>query len=331
MQFPIPSCPSLYGERLLPLRLQCPHCQVVCQLDEQVQGGTAKCQKCGKLFGVPLFSLPPVPPAAPQAQLVTCRLNIGSATSAGKVRKRNEDRFLVMHLNWSGPDKYHDVALVIVADGLGGYEGGEKAATMVMSQVGAALGSLLVNLVNSQAGETLDRVDKSIAYALENANRSVFERSQADSACKGMAATVVVAAVLDGEVLIGHVGDCRAYHHRREQLTQVTKDQTLVERMLELGTLTPAEAAHHPARNQVSQAIGKNKTLAPASYRLSMIPGDCLILACDGLHAHVDDRMLAAAIRKNAASADILANHLVELTNQEGGSDNCTVVAMLAY
>jgi serine/threonine protein phosphatase PrpC len=135
--------------------------------------------------------------------------------------------------------------------------------------------------------------------------------------------------VWDGQVLIGHVGDCRVYHQRGEQLTQVTRDQTVVERMLDLGTLTPAEAAHHPARNQVSQAIGKNKVVAPAGYRLTVVPGDCLIVASDGLHAHVDNTTLAAAIRKFGSSADTLANHLVALANQEGGSDNCTVVAVL--
>ena len=311
----------------MPLRLQCPHCRTHSQVMENQQGTTVKCSQCGKMFGVPppsgTVNLPPPKP---------CRLTIGSATSPGKVRTRNEDRFLVQHLTWSDPDKYREIALVIVADGLGGYEGGEKAAAMVMGQVGSTLGALLVSAVSGQSTDTSpERLSKSINDALENANRSVFERAQTDPTCKGMAATVAVAIICDGQVLIGHVGDCRVYHHHAEQLTQVTKDQTLVERMVELGTLTPAEAANHPQRNQVSQAIGKHKMVAPASYQTTMMPGDCLVVACDGLHAHVDNRMLAAAIRKTGYSADILATHLVELANQEGGSDNCTVVALLGF
>lgn len=310
------------------LRLQCPHCRFITQVNELPQGTTIKCSQCGKMFGVPAAPAAARPAPVPA---VPCRLTIGSATSPGKVRKRNEDRFLVQHLTWSDPDKYREIALVIVADGLGGYEGGEKAAGMVMSQVGSTLAAMLINAVNNQAPGTPAHLAKSINDALEAANRSVFDKAQSDPTCKGMAATVAVALVWDGQVLIGHVGDCRVYHHHADQLVQVTRDQTLVERMVELGTLTPAEAAVHPARNQVSQAIGKNKMVAPASYRLTMVPGDCLIVACDGLHAHVDNRMLAAEIRKTGYSADILAKRLVEVANQEGGSDNCTVVALLGF
>jgi protein phosphatase len=144
-----------------------------------------------------------------------------------------------------------------------------------------------------------------------------------------MGATVAVAIIWDGQVLIGHIGDCRVYHQRGDQLTQVTRDQTLVARMVELGQLTAAEAAEHPDRNQVTQAVGKVRTVQPASYRLAMAAGDCLVVASDGLHAHVDNRMLATAIRKTSYSADLLAKNLVDLANQGGGSDNCTVVAVL--
>ncbi len=308
------------------LRLQCPHCRFICQINELPQGTTVKCSQCGKMFGVPA-----VPKAAKPAPAHPCRLTIGSATSPGKVRKQNEDRFFVQHLTWSESDKYREIALVIVADGVGGYEGGEKAAAMITTQVGSALGAMVVNAMSEQAQSPAERLLKSITDALESVNRNVFEAAQANSNLKDMAATVAVVLVLDGQVLVGHVGDCRVYHYHGEQLIQVTRDQTVVERMVELGRLTPAEAAVHPARNQVSQAIGKNKIVAPATYRATMAPGDCLLVASDGLHTHVDERMLAAAIRKTGYSAGILAHELVELANQEGGTDNCTVVALLSF
>src|SRR5205823_2652227 len=96
---------------------------------------------CSRNFGVPAPSS--------TGKTASCRLTIGSATSAGLMRKRNEDRFLVQHLTWFDTDRLKETALVIVADGLGGYEGGDKAATIVISQVGASLGALLVNSLHS--------------------------------------------------------------------------------------------------------------------------------------------------------------------------------------
>jgi protein phosphatase len=299
-------------------------------------GKTVACKQCGRPFTVPTVPARPAPQGArspaPAAAMRTCRLDLGSATSPGKVRDRNEDRFLVQHLSWSDPKRYREIALVVVADGLGGYEAGDVAAAMVMSHVGSSLGALLVSAVSGQLQDaSADRLLRSINDSLREVNQSVFDKGRSDAACRGMGATVAVAIVWDGEVLIGHVGDCRVYHQRGEQLNQVTKDQTLVERMVELGTLTREEADKHPERNQVSQAVGKVRVIQPASYRLDMAPGDCLVVATDGLHAHVDNRMLSATIRKTGYSADLLANQLVEMANQGGGSDNCTVVAVLGY
>jgi protein phosphatase len=143
-----------------------------------------------------------------------------------------------------------------------------------------------------------------------------------------MATTVAAVLIWDGRVVIGHVGDCRVYHHRNGQLTQVTRDQTLLNRMIDLGQLTPQQAQNHPARNEVLQAVGRHPEVAPAAYQLELVPGDWLIVACDGLHAHVDARMLSDAIRQAQPAAALLASRLVDMANQGGGSDNCTVIAV---
>ena len=97
--------------------------------------------------------------------------------------------------------------------------------------------------------------------------------------------------------------------------------------MVELGKLSPKEALTHPARGEVSQAVGGHYDLQPASHRVKLSPGDWLLLACDGLHAHVDNRGLQEEVARSAPSASYLARRLVELVNQKGGSDNCTVLA----
>jgi serine/threonine protein phosphatase PrpC len=111
----------------------------------------------------------------------------------------------------------------------------------------------------------------------------------------------------------------------------VTRDQTLVARMVELGKLTPAEALTHPSRNEVTEAVGRRPDVSPAAYELGLAPGDWLVVACDGLHAHVDDRLLARALGEASPSAALLAHGLVDLADEGGGSDNCTVVAVRCY
>jgi protein phosphatase len=274
------------------------------------------------------------PAPAPTALLgpLVQRLDIGGATSSGRVRKRNEDSFVIQHLSWSNLDKRHEVGLVMVADGLGGHEAGDKASGMAVRQVGAALAALLHGALSGQLPNPAPtQLAEAIDWAMREANRAVHRRGQAEPGCRGMGATAAVVLVWDGLVKIGHAGDCRVYHYRGDKLTQVTRDQTLVERMVELGQLSPKEALTHPARHEVTQAIGHQADITPAAYQLQLAPGEWLIAASDGLHTHVDDRRLAEAIRKAGPSATLLAHHLVELANQAGGTDNCAVAAIRCY
>jgi protein phosphatase len=146
-----------------------------------------------------------------------------------------------------------------------------------------------------------------------------------------MGATAAVLIIWNGRVVIGHVGDCRVYHHHAGELKAVTKDQTLVNRMVELGQLRPDEATGHPDSNQVLQAIGTRTKIEPDHRKLKLVPGDWLLVACDGLHGQVDDRALQKIVSKAPPSAALLANRLVDLADQSGGLDNCTVVAVRCY
>ena len=172
---------------------------------------------------------------------------------------------------------------------------------------------------------------ENIDYALLEANRAVHRKGQADPACKGMGATAEVVLIWGGRALIGHVGDCRVYHQRGGRLTQRTQDQTLVARMVELGTLTPKEARSHPSRNEVSQAVGKHTDLSPARYEIALAAGDWLIAASDGLHAHLEDADLQAEFARPASSAAERARRLAAAADERGGSDNCTVLCVRCW
>jgi serine/threonine protein phosphatase PrpC len=270
----------------------------------------------------------PQPPRVPKAD-DPCRLAVGGATSRGMVRDHNEDSFLVLQASSANLNRRQEVAAIVVADGMGGHKAGEVASGLVIGAVAKVLGPLLGQAASGPA--VADRaavMAEAIGRALEEANRTVLEAATADPACKGMGATAAVVLAWNGEAHIGLVGDCRVYHQRAGKLTQVTKDQSIVARMVQLGQLTDEEAAGHPRRNEVSQAVGQRASVEPAHYDLLLAPGDWLVVACDGLYAHVDGPVLQEAINRADSSPASLAGSLVDLANQGGGSDNCTVVAV---
>ncbi|MCI0462114.1 MAG: protein phosphatase 2C domain-containing protein [Gemmataceae bacterium] len=276
------------------------------------------------------IAVAPVPGPDEASRPALTWIDIGGATSPGRVREHNEDSFLLKHQGWTNLDQRHEIVLAIVADGMGGYEAGEQASGMAIRTIASTLTPLFGGGLSGQfKSSTVAMLQETIDHALLEANRAIFRKGQSDPRCKGMGATVAVVLAWGRQVLIGHVGDCRVYHQRGGRLTQITRDQTLVARMVELGQLTPEEALTHPSCNEVSQALGKRFDLEAASYMLTLECGDWLIVACDGLHAHVDAHSLQEEIRRAAAApASYLAQHLVQLSNQRGGTDNCTVVVL---
>jgi PPM family protein phosphatase len=261
-----------------------------------------------------------------------CRLDVGSATSPGRVRTRNEDSHLVVQLTAANLDQRRDVALIVLADGMGGYDAGDQASSLTIRTLGSALLGQVAHALAVQGQEKPPAgLAEAIHTALKTANRTVYEKAQTTPGCKGMGATAAVVLLWEGQVLIGHVGDTRVYHFSAGLVRQITRDQTLVARMVEMGKLTAEEALTHPSRNEVTQAVGKYADIQPAAYELKVAPGDWLIVACDGLHAHVDERLLADTLRDAGASAAGTAQQLVDLADQRGGSDNCTVVAVRCF
>jgi protein phosphatase len=286
-------------------------------------GMTVKCSSCGQLLMTRPTTVRPRP-----------RLDVGAATSPGRIRKRNEDSFLVQQLAWSNLDDRNDVALGAVADGMGGHDAGDRASGITIRTLGSCLAALLGGALSGQVkGPAPNVLAETLNYALLEANREVYRQAQADSASRGMGATAAAVLIWNGLALFGHVGDCRVYHHQGSSRVcqQVTRDHTLVARMVDLGKLTAKEARNHPARNEVDRAIGRQLEVEPSRQQLQLAPGDWLIVACDGLHAHMDGFDLQEEIGKATGSAGTLAQLLVDLANQRGGSDNCTVVAVRCY
>jgi protein phosphatase len=235
----------------------------------------------------------------------------------------------VQQCSWSNRNQRHDIALIVVADGMGGHQAGDRASRLVIRVMSEILTPLLTAALDEECPDpTAEILAETLDSGLQEANRVVRQAAQDNPSWRGMGSTAVALLVWDGKAYISLVGDCRVYHGRAGKLTRITRDQTLVARMVELGQLTAEEAARHPRRNEVSQAIGKYALLEPARYDVSLRPGDWLVACCDGLYAHVEDRTLQKEIGKAGVAARELADQLIDLANKGGGSDNCTVVAV---
>lgn len=280
-----------------------------------------KCPHCQKPFRIGLPALAPDKPSKPP------RLDVGGVTLTGRKRERNEDALLIRLTSWTEGEDWHDAALLVIADGMGGYQAGEQAAQMTIRAVGHALDFLFDGALVGKFRETpLQQIAETLEFALLDVHRQLYQRSQRQPELRGMGATVVAALIWMDKLLICHVGDTRVYLCRHRRWQQITKDQTLVARMVELGQLTPEEAKVHPQRNEVSQALGKHPTLEPARYQISIQAGDWIVLASDGLHSDLDETVLPELVIHFRGSARDLASHLAEAANAAGGSDNISVI-----
>jgi serine/threonine protein phosphatase PrpC len=231
---------------------------------------------------------------------MTLRLTVGAATDVGRVRDHNEDGYLIDD----------DLRLVAVADGMGGHRGGEVASAI-------ALEVLLA--------EFADRHD--LRDAVVAANDAVYERSIEDDAVRGMGTTLTVAVLGDDHetLILGHVGDSRAYLFRGGALRRVTTDHSLVEELTLAGELTEDEAFSDPRRSQITRAVGLEPGVEVDLYPVALAVGDRVLLCSDGLTDMVRDDLIAELL---AAEPDPerVAQQLVDAANDAGGTDNTTVV-----
>jgi serine/threonine protein phosphatase PrpC len=277
------------------------------------------------------------------------RMEIASWTTTGIVRTGNEDGYAVLHACEARQDDMAESALILLADGMGGYEAGEVAAALALqvlrkylvAQKGfealagaSGLPTDPLNPGNRPEGHAPEPLDVTackftLKSALREANRQIFAASRAPgSKRRGMGCTAE-AVYLDGRnVVVGHVGDSRTYHLSEGRLIQLTRDQTLVNRLVELGTLSPEEAETHPRRNELQQAVGGQPDVEPGTYAGILKPGDWVVVCSDGLSNHINANDLKEMLQSEATSAEMAARRLVNLANIEGATDNATVVVV---
>ena len=236
-------------------------------------------------------------------------------TDQGRVRSHNED-FVASHEPPGPEEESRDGRLYIVADGVGGSDAGEVASRYATERT---IHHYLSAHEPSDWGERLRQ-------AMLAANADLRQLTSEKHSGKRMATTMVAAVLHVDRATIANVGDSRGYHWRNGVMRQVTKDQSLVARLLEEGAITEEEAANHPRKNIILHSLGSESAPQIDLYELILATGEMLILCSDGLTRHVRDDEIASMVGEMAAQK--ATEKLVQLANERGGEDNISVAVL---
>jgi serine/threonine protein phosphatase PrpC len=224
-------------------------------------------------------------------------------SETGKVRDNNEDSY------------YADGRIFIVADGMGGHRAGEIASAVAIEE-------FLSYESENRGSSPLDRMRGGILAA----NHVIYHMALNDPGLEGMG-TTFTAALLEGDIYLGHVGDSRAYLWRRRDLRLLTRDHSLVEKMVLDGHITSLEARVHPQRNVILRALGISDRLEVDVDSIAIRAGDRLLLCSDGLTSTVEDKELLQVISGDH-EPEQLCRRLVDAAIDHGGTDNVTVIVI---
>ncbi len=249
-------------------------------------------------------------------------LEMVSVTDPGMVRAHNEDSVGIL------PEE----GVAILADGMGGYNAGEVASGIAVSLMTAELKESLAErdpaAVDPLSGKLMAEV--MLREEIQRANASVYQAAQSLPQYAGMGTTLVAALFFDNRVAIGHIGDSRTYRFRGDQLTQMTRDHSLLQEQIDSGMISREEARQSMHKNLVTRALGIDPEVNAEIHVHDVRPEDIYLLCSDGLNDMVDDediRLTLASLRSNLPLA---ARQLVQMANDNGGRDNVSVILVRA-
>lgn len=257
------------------------------------------------------------------------RVRLCASTDVGRERAHNEDNYLVADLAGSErtPEKQTKTLqiserglLLAVCDGMGGAAAGEVASQM-------AVDTLFERMRSPAAAPSREELARNLIQAVEEAGTRIFNQAAANRDMRGMGTTVTAAVFRDENVFLAQVGDSRAYLVRGGQVTQVTRDQSLVNKLIEAGQLTEEEAESYEHTNIILQALGTSDRVEVDLTHADLRPGDMLMLCSDGLSGMLKKDGLEAILLGDT-DPEALCTKLIDGANAAGGSDNITVIVM---
>lgn len=245
-------------------------------------------------------------------------LDIAGRTDTGRVRSQNED-CIAEDLR---------IGLVVLADGMGGYKGGEIASAMAVNTIVEELRNRIAEIVDNGVDEATGYSPESLAVraAVNEANGNIFKASQSQIEYQGMGTTLVMGVFYDNRITVAHVGDSRMYRFRENILQQITVDHTLLQELIDRGFYTPEEAKSSLNKNLVTRALGIENTVAVDIHEETVSTGDIYLLCSDGLSDMIEDKDIANVLGLYGDNLDLKADHLVTQANINGGRDNISVL-----
>jgi protein phosphatase len=245
-------------------------------------------------------------------------LEIASCTDPGMVRSHNEDSIAADAAN----------GLVVLADGMGGYNAGEVASGMATTVIITEMQQILTG---ARPYDVDQRTNQEIAQRLVReqvlkANTSIYQAAQSQPQYAGMGTTLVTCLFFDNRVLVAHLGDSRLYLQRGGSFRQVTRDHSLLQEQIDSGLITAEQAKKAQHKNLVTKALGIDPSVEPEIHEYPTKPGDIYLLCSDGLCDMVEDEDIGMTLQALGANLKLCAQQLVQMANDNGGRDNVSVI-----
>ena len=245
-------------------------------------------------------------------------LEVFSQTHPGMVRSHNEDSVACESA----------CGLVVLADGMGGYNAGEVASGIAVSVVVTEVSHSLLNASPVERGE---REGEDLGVSLlrgniQKANASIFHAAQSQPQYAGMGTTIVSGLFYDNRVVVGHVGDSRMYRLRGEVLETITRDHSLLQEQIDSGMISVEDARLSKNKNLVTRAVGIDAVLEPEIHVYDVRVGDIYLLCSDGLNDMVEDDDIQSTIHALQSNLPLAADQLIQMANDNGGRDNVSVI-----
>ena len=246
------------------------------------------------------------------------KIDFAELTDTGRVREHNEDAI----------GSIPDIGLMVLADGMGGYNAGEVAsgiAVQIVTELAAeAAAREELNDVDPHSG--LMRQSIILRDAVYRSNKIIYQTAQSQTHCEGMGTTIVACMFFDNKVSVAHVGDSRAYRLRGGALEQITLDHSLLQELVDRGFYSHEEAQRSTNRNYVTRALGVEPTVDVEVHEHDVLPDDIYLLCSDGLPDMVEDDDIHLTISTFNASLEVVGQQLIDLANDHGGRDNVSVM-----
>ena len=238
-------------------------------------------------------------------------MKVYANTDVGKAREMNQDYYYI-----SSPED--EIQLFILADGMGGYQGGEIASRLATISAKSYIESNFSNIEHDK-----ESIQKLVLSAIEYANMIVYEKSKESKDLEGMGTTIEVCLIYNNKAYIGHIGDSRIYRIRKNIIRKITKDHSYVEELIKDGTITREESYTHPKKNMLMKALGCTSFVEPDVMVRGFLKDDVIFINSDGLTNMVTENEIYEFIKEDVEKA---TNRLINRANELGGYDNITAI-----